>query len=140
MIIRGRVVAEIRSALEAAYPREGCGFLVGRVDGDVRVRGQIQAGNRRAEDRAGSTRYLIAPEEFQAVTRRVARDALEIVGVYHSHPDVPPDPSAYDRDHAWPWYQYLIVSVQNGIAGDMRAWQLTDDRRAFVEQTVQIVD
>lgn len=140
MIIRGAVLAEIRGALEAAYPREGCGFLVGLAEGDARVHGQIAAGNRREDDRAASTRYLIAPEEFLFATRRAARAGQEIVGVYHSHPDVPPEPSAYDREHAWPWYQYLIVSVVKGAAGAMCAWQLMDDRLAFVERAVRIVD
>lgn len=140
MIIRGRVLAEIRRVLEAAYPHEGCGFLVGRVDGDVEVHTQVAARNRREDDRAASTRYLIAPEEYSAVAGQVGGDGFEIVGVYHSHPDIPAEPSLHDRDHAWPWYEYLIVSVESGVAGDARAWQLMDDRRSFVERPVRIVD
>jgi proteasome lid subunit RPN8/RPN11 len=83
---------------------------------------------------------LIGPQEIRAVNGEVASLGLEIVGAYHSHPDVPPRPSTYDREHAWPWYQYLIVSVEGGRAGSMRAWQLTDDRQRFVERPVRIVD
>lgn len=140
MIIGGSVLAEIRRVLEAAYPDEGCGFLVGHVDGDIKVRAQVAARNRREDDSAAATRYLIPPEEYLAVTGQVAVDGLEIVGVYHSHPDVPAAPSLHDRDHAWPWYEYLIVSVESGVASDVRAWQLMDDRRAFVERPVHIVD
>lgn len=139
MIIPGEVLREIRSALERAYPHEGCGFLLGEVDGDVRVLRQVAAPNRRESDAAAARRYLIAPEQFLATTRAAADDGLEIVGIYHSHPDVPADPSAYDLEQAWPWFHYLIVSVVGGTAAGMRAWQLDGDERGFVERPVRIV-
>ena len=54
-----------------------------------------------------------------------------MLGIYHSHPDDPARPSEYDRDHAWPWYSYLILAVGRGAAGDLNAWQLRDDRTGF---------
>ncbi len=140
MIISRRVVGEIRRALEAAYPREGCGLLLGEMDDQVRVRRHIVAQNRRVEDRAAERRYLIDPQDFRDIAQAAHQEGLEIVGVYHSHPEVPPEPSAYDREHAWPWYHYLIVSVVRGTAQEMRVWQLTEDRAAFVERTVDILN
>lgn len=140
MIIAGEAWREIRSVLERAYPHEGCGFLVGHVDGDVRVLRQVSAHNRRESDAAAARRYLIDPGQFLATTRAVAREGLDVVGIYHSHPDVLPDPSAYDREHAWPWFHYLIVSVVGGTSAGVRAWQLADDRHGFVERPVRILD
>ena len=56
------------------------------------------------------------------------RDGLEIVGYYHSHPDHPAGPSAFDTEHAWPWYSYLIVRVDRGRG--RRGGQLGAGRRA----------
>ena len=53
------------------------------------------------------------------------------LGWYHSHPDHPARPSEFDREHAWPWYSYVIVSVANGEPQDMTSWQLEDDRSHF---------
>jgi proteasome lid subunit RPN8/RPN11 len=137
MIVSRQVLDGIRGALESAYPHEGCGFLLGERDGDVHVRDHLFAANDR-EAAAAATRYLITPEDFRAATREADARQLEIVGVYHSHPDVPPRPSAFDRDHAWPWYQYLIVSVVQGRVDDMRAWELKDDRSGFDEREVRV--
>jgi proteasome lid subunit RPN8/RPN11 len=59
-----------------------------------------------------------------------------VLGVYHSHPDHPPAPSAFDREHAWPWLSYVIVAVGQGRAGDVKSWVLTDDRAAFDEEPI----
>lgn len=138
MIIDRTVLDEIRRAVETQYPNEGCGLLVGEVGGGVRVAHQLAMTNRRIGDGANAKRYWIAPEDFRAASHAVAAAGLEIVGVYHSHPDAPACPSSYDREHAWPWYRYLIVSVADGTASDVRAWQLRDDRSGFIEHAVRI--
>ena len=56
---------------------------------------------------------------------------IELIGWYHSHPDTPARPSEFDREHAWPWYSYIIVSVQKGEARDTTSWRLHDDRAAY---------
>lgn len=139
MILPREVLDGIRGVLEAAYPLEGCGFLLGDRDGDVHVRDHLAAANGREADAAAATRYLITPEAFRVAMQEADARRLEIVGVYHSHPDVPPRPSTFDRDHAWPWYQYLIVSVVRGRAEEMRVWELKDDRGGFEERAIHVV-
>lgn len=138
MILPRRVADEIRHRLEAAYPEEGCGLLLGRADGERRVVEHVALDNRRTADGRAARRYLIAPEDVRAVTRAAEARGLDVVGVYHSHPDVPPEPSAYDREQAWPWLEYLIVAVAEGAAREMRAWRLRDDRSGFEERPVQL--
>jgi len=79
------------------------------------------------------TRYLIGPDEFRAAEARARAAGLDIIGFYHSHPDHPAIPSAFDREHAWPWYTYVIVSVHDGRPGVPRAWRLAEDRSRFLE-------
>ena len=124
---------------EADYPYEACGLIGGIVDGARQVAVQlVPLANARSD--AARTRYLIDPDAFRRAAARLDRDGLDIVGVYHSHPDHPSVPSAFDRDHAWPWLSYVIVGIARGRAEDARSWTLADDRRAFSEEALIIED
>ncbi len=137
-------LARIRAHGEAAYPEECCGILVGRTgkaaDGNgavlARVVRLVGAENER-EDESRHNRYLIPPEVILRTERAARADGLDVVGYYHSHPDHPSRPSDFDRDHAWPGYSYLIVSVRKGRARDERSWRLSDDRSRFDEEPIQ---
>ncbi|HEY3328155.1 MAG TPA: M67 family metallopeptidase [Novimethylophilus sp.] len=123
----------IASWVSAGYPLETCGLLIGRQNGaGVTVSETIAARNlnrERAQDR-----FELDPEAFIEADRQ-ARDAgLELVGVWHSHPDHPPRPSATDRSFAWEGWSYLILSVDSKGVEDMRSWRLADDD--FVEEAI----
>jgi proteasome lid subunit RPN8/RPN11 len=134
MRIARPVFEEIGGELARAYPDEGCGFLVGdRSGGTVVVRRSLPVENRRSADGRSRTRYLITPDDFRVAERDADAHGMLVVGTYHSHPDVEARPSAYDRDHAWPWYRYLIVSVVAGTVRGARVWELRDDRSGFDE-------
>jgi proteasome lid subunit RPN8/RPN11 len=120
----------IRKHGRETYPHECCGFLVGSLaEGRRIVSRLLPAENQRVDSPAN--RYLIPPEQFLKVERSANADGLEIVGFYHSHPDAPPRPSEFDRAHAWPGYAYLIVSMGPQEAGELLAWELSEDRVWF---------
>ncbi|HET7224497.1 MAG TPA: M67 family metallopeptidase [Candidatus Eisenbacteria bacterium] len=130
-------LAQIHAALERAYPDEGCGVLLGRGDGARQVAEVMAFENTREDSRAN--RYLIAPGQVLEAERRARAQALDVVAFFHSHPDHPARPSAFDLEHAWPWYDYVIVGVVRGRAEATTAWRLRDDRAAFDEVEVAIV-
>jgi proteasome lid subunit RPN8/RPN11 len=111
----------IRAHGRETYPHECCGFLLGAAGGGA-VTEIARASNARVD--SPSNRYLIPPEEFVRVQRDADRRGLEIVGFYHSHPDHPARPSAFDRDHAWPGYAYLIAEVFGGEARALNGFRL----------------
>ena len=131
LVLGAESLARIREHLQASYPEEACGGLLGRVAGEsvVVVEAVSLANVRKAERRR---RYLIGPKDVLGLERRAEELGLQVVGYYHSHPDAPPVPSEFDREHAWPWYAYLIASVENGHLTGSRAWRLTDDRARFL--------
>ncbi len=127
----------IHAHLCRAYPDEGCGVLLGRDgEGAREVVGIMAFENRREDSR--HNRYLIAPEQFLAAERAARGAGLEVIGFFHSHPDHPARPSAFDLQNAWPYYSYLIVSVERGVAGVARSWRLADDRSRFEEENVEL--
>jgi proteasome lid subunit RPN8/RPN11 len=83
-------------------------------------------------------RFFVTAEDANDADKAAQAQGLDLIGWYHSHPDHPARPSEYDREHAWPWYSYIIVSVQNGNPRDMTSWRLQDDRSAFVPEEVEI--
>ncbi|MCS6963242.1 M67 family metallopeptidase [Thermoflexus sp.] len=142
MILRLRQAhqAQIQAHVETGYPAEACGIFLGREAEGIKIVEQLRLVDNRWADPAEQThRFLIPPEEVLAAEREAAAAGLEILGFFHSHPDHPARPSNFDREHAWPWYAYLIVSVENGQATDWRVWELTEDRSAFVERRLEIV-
>ncbi|HWQ84858.1 MAG TPA: M67 family metallopeptidase, partial [Anaerolineales bacterium] len=90
------------------------------------------------ENTARHNRYLITPQDMLLGEREAMRQGLDIVGVFHSHPDHPDQPSEFDREWALPWYSYLITSVARGTAQGSRSWRLQDDRSQFVEEKLAI--
>ena len=61
---------------------------------------------------------------------------MELLGFYHSHPDHPAAPSAYDRDHAFPFFHYLVCAVASGVPGELTAWVLSEDRGEFEPEPI----
>ncbi len=120
----------IKQIAQDTYPHECCGIMVGLVKGDIKsVNELIPAVNEQTDSPAN--RYLITSDFVQKIEARLRNTDSSIVGFFHSHPDVPARPSAYDQEHAWPWYSYLIVSVMKGQAGEVLNWKLKNDRSAF---------
>jgi len=128
--------ADLRDRLERSYPEEGCGLLLGRFrDGDRVVREIWPAANVWGEPEgeavAAATspgskrnRFAIAPRVLFDAQKSARDRGLDIVGVYHSHPNSPAEPSAFDRAIAWETYAYLIVRIAAGRATDTRCWVL----------------
>ena len=128
----------IRVHGEEAYPAECCGALAGRVIAeDVKEVVRLEpAVNRRTDD---PHRYLIAPEDLRRLEMHLKSEGLEIVGYYHSHPDHPAVPSAFDADHAWPWYSYVIVRVDRGRGVDLASWVLDDDLPRMHPESLEVL-
>ena len=133
-------LATLHHHLEAAYPQEGCGLMLGTLEnGTLRIHQVIPTTNvwhhPEEADRSLRDRYEIDPREMLEAMKTARLDNLEIVGIYHSHPDHPASPSECDRTLAWSEYIYVICRVDSGSVSATTAWQL-DDQQQF--QSVQI--
>lgn len=136
--ISPEILAQIQRHGEGAYPEEGAGFLLGTQDGELRtVRHIISLDNAR-EDSARHNRYLITPRDMLWSENEAARLGLDVVGVFHSHPDHPNRPSEFDQEWALPWFSYLITSVHQGESTGSRSWRLSEDRQRFDEESISL--
>ena len=122
---------------ERDYPHECCGLLLGTfATGDRKTIAEIYPISNAREEQAKRNRFLIRPEELLRGEQYAAKAGLDVVGFYHSHPDHPAVPSAYDLEHAWPMYSYIVVAVSAGAAGDLRSWKMDPDRSRFTEENI----
>jgi len=138
--IPGVILSQIHAYGERAYPEEGAGLLLGKVnEGNKRVVSILSLPNAR-EDIARHNRYLFSPQEYLLGESEAERLGLELIGVFHSHPDHPNRPSEFDRQWAWPSFSYLITSVQTRRAVESRAWRLAEDRSQFEEEQILVRD
>jgi proteasome lid subunit RPN8/RPN11 len=146
--ISAELAEKIREHGVETYPYECCGALLGRdlglAENAVSEKKSLSVSrevlslfplvNRR--DDSPRNRFSVTAEDVKDAEKTARAQGLEVIGWYHSHPDHPARPSDYDRDHAWPWYSYIIVSVQSGVPQDMTSWRLEDDRSGFLEEKI----
>jgi proteasome lid subunit RPN8/RPN11 len=130
---------QIRAHGEQEFPYECCGLMLGTVDGDDRTVAELYTLTNVHED-GHERRFRIDPKEQMLAEKGARERGLKMLGVYHSHPDHPARPSEYDREWAWPWYSYIIVSVEKGKSALMTSWQLKEDGSAYDEEAIEIVD
>ena len=129
LLLNTQVDAAIRAHGAETYPNECCGALIGRdgvVTETLALPNTTEEGPRR--------RFMVRPQDYREAERRAGELGGELLGFYHSHPDHPARPSQYDLDHAWPFFSYVIVSVREGVSGDMTSWRLREDRSAFDQE------
>jgi len=137
--ITHNLLTQIHAYGESAYPEEGAGFLLGVVDGEVRRVTAILTLPNAREDEARHNRYLLTPQDVMRAEDEAESRGLELIGVFHSHPDCPNLPSEFDREWAMPWFSYIITRVDAGKAVGSRSWRLTHDRSKFEEETVHVL-
>ena len=155
LTLNGRQVEAIHRHAARDYPSECCGMLLGKADGDEKqVTEVVPLRNLRhdpgraqellpLEDPSRETernRFLIDPLEQLRAEKDARKRGLDVVGYYHSHPDHPARPSVYDRDHAWPWYSYVIIEIDGGAPKDLTSWVLAEDRSTFGAEPLSIGD
>ncbi|MGC9505362.1 Mov34/MPN/PAD-1 family protein [Baaleninema sp.] len=138
---------QIESHAERCYPRECCGLMLGYAVGEEKEIAAVweteNAWNEEtattfdetAEFNTQERRYTIAAEVMLEAQKTSRDRGWQILGIYHSHPNHAAIPSEVDRSWAWPQYSYVIVSVQQGQAIDLRSWQL-DEHHQFQAETV----
>lgn len=127
---------EIRRHGERTYPEECGGLLLGLMEGETRVIHEtLPLENIRKDSR--HNRVEISPLDYAKAEREAGKKGLGVWGYYHSHPNHPAVPSGFDLDHA-PFieWSYLIVSVRDGTAQEIRAWTMREDRSQFEEETI----
>ena len=135
LVINEEALEVMQTHAEEYYPNECCGFFFGTEGEERKITLARKVTNAKEGDQR--RRFQIDPKDYQEAERFALKKDLDLLGVYHSHPDHPAEPSEHDRKVAMPVFSYIILSVQNGEAVATRSWQLNSDRQ-FEEESVKI--
>jgi proteasome lid subunit RPN8/RPN11 len=148
--IQSSHLQQIYQQAEKTYPEECCGLLLGIIEQNIGLVKEIYPTANSwtpddqdlLNDKAEKTlscrnRFSIDPKQLLQVQKEARKRQLNIIGVYHSHPDYEAIPSTFDQAIAWSCYYYIIVSVCQGQGQDLLCWQL-DDHHQF--QPVEMVN
>jgi len=97
----------------ASYPDECCGAMLGSTDGETKtVREAIALRN--AFEGAQAARYELRPEDLLAADKAARERNMDLIGIYHSHPDCDAYFSKTDLQNSCPWYSFVVLSIKKG--------------------------
>jgi proteasome lid subunit RPN8/RPN11 len=120
---------EMVAHARAAYPDECCGAMLGSVNGGgKRVTVAVRLENVSAGPQAA--RYELRPEDLLHCDREARRQGLDLVGIYHSHPDCGAYFSETDLKNSCPWYSFVVLSIQKGEFDHANSWLPNPDQTA----------
>jgi proteasome lid subunit RPN8/RPN11 len=161
LTITSAAAEAIRKHGGEGFPFEICGLLIGTTNGETRdvreawplrnaweddpeerramfaeieARGSAATADQWEAEDTGR-RFVVSPRDQMIASKRARGMGMDVVGVYHTHPNHPAVPSAFDRSIAWEGWSYVILSVQDGEPADFRSWFVANDG-PFVEETV----
>ncbi|WP_246605411.1 M67 family metallopeptidase [Sphaerospermopsis torques-reginae] len=139
----------IKNHAEKSYPDECCGLILGDINSEFKTVVEVIPTENvwntekvnfpeTQEEYSSRKRYAIAPFFMLQIQKEARNRNLNIIGIFHSHPDYPAIPSEWDRIYAWAEYSYIIVSVTKGKAGELNSFCL-DDSHQFQQEIIEIV-
>jgi proteasome lid subunit RPN8/RPN11 len=98
---------------QSTFPDECCGVMVGKIDGnEKRVTTAIALEN--AYKGKQEDRYEIRPEDLLAADKNARAEGLDLIGIFHSHPDCDAYFSKTDLENSCPWYSFVVLSIKGG--------------------------
>lgn len=112
---------EMVNHAQAAFPNECCGAMLGTIDGQTKtvavalVLDNVSSGSQRAH-------YELRPEDLLRADREARERKLDLIGIYHSHPDCDAYFSETDLKNSCPWYSFVILSVYGGVFNHANSW------------------
>lgn len=98
---------------QKTFPNECCGAMLGRVDGDHKLVTLAMPIENSYVGAQGS-RYEIRPEDLMAADREARVRGMDVIGIFHSHPDCDAYFSETDLKNSCPWYSFVILSIKEG--------------------------
>ena len=139
--IPSSILREVYDHMEASYPHECCGLLIGTASGDERIVHAFRKCRNLNTERAHD-RYQMDPRCWFETDREFEKSPWDIIGIYHSHPDHPSRASQTDTDEALGagmlGYSFVIGSVQKGNVAGAQSWVLNEAEKRFHEEPLVV--
>lgn len=122
ILLSRKTLASVAEWLSLGYPNEACGLLIGTAEHGVKTVNQVRC-MANTEVRPNYS-YIMDPAELLKVRQEMNGGKENILGIFHSHPNIDCRPSGIDINHAFPGFSYIIVAVDGGEIRRMQSWLL----------------
>ena len=113
--------AEMVAHARETYPHECCGAMLGSTDGEQKTV-RVALSLRNAFEGAQAARYELRPEDLLAADKAARERGMDLIGIYHSHPDCDAYFSKTDLQNSCPWYSFVVLSIQKGEFHHANSW------------------
>ncbi|MEO6758286.1 MAG: M67 family metallopeptidase [Saprospiraceae bacterium] len=121
---------------QKTYPNECCGAMLGPIDGDEKtVRVALPLEN--AYDGAQRERYELRPEDLLFAEREARKNGMDLIGIFHSHPDCDAYFSKTDLENSCPWYSFVVLSIQKGQFHHANSWLPNMDQTEAAKEELE---
>jgi proteasome lid subunit RPN8/RPN11 len=98
---------------ESTYPNECCGAMLGRTEnGKKVVTRSVPLANSFSGEQG--QRYELRPEDLLEADKAARAQNLDLVGIFHSHPDCDAYFSETDLKNSCPWFSFVVLSIKKG--------------------------
>jgi proteasome lid subunit RPN8/RPN11 len=125
--------AAMISHARQTYPNECCGAMLGSIDSaDKTVRASLPLEN--AFDGVQAARYELRPQDLLAADRAAHERHMDLIGIYHSHPDCGAYFSKTDLQNSCPWYSFVVISIQNGEFHHANSWLPNSEQTEAIQE------
>jgi len=105
----------------ATYPHECCGAMLGSIE-DGRKTVHIALSLENASEGERERHYELRPADLLRADKEARDRNLDLVGIYHSHPDCDAYFSTTDLKNSCPWYSFVVLSIRNGAFDHANSW------------------
>jgi proteasome lid subunit RPN8/RPN11 len=127
--IEGTPWAAMVAHARETYPNECCGAMLGSIEGDRKtVVESMRLQN--AFEGVQAARYELRPEDLLAADQAARNRKMDLIGIYHSHPDCDAYFSTTDLQNSCPWYSFVVLSIQKGEFHHANSWLPNFDQSA----------
>jgi len=114
-----KIFQQMVAQAKALAPIEDCGILAGS-------NGKVEKFYKMTNTDNSSTHFMMDPREQFAAVKDIRSAGLEMLAIYHSHPETPARLSAVDIKLALtPNVVYVIVSLQSNNGSAVKGFHIT---------------
>lgn len=122
---------------EKTFPNECCGAMLGTIDGDVKsVTKAVAIEN--SYTGAQGARYELRPEDLLEADRQARAAGMDLIGIFHSHPDCDAYFSKTDLENSCPWYSFVVLSIKSGKFDHANSFLPNADQTAADKEELRV--
>lgn len=120
----------------AVYPNECCGAMLGTSSNGTKL---VTAAMRLENAHQGSqaARYELRAEDLLKADAEARKRKLDVIGIYHSHPDCDAYFSETDLKNSCPWYSFVVLSIKQGEFDHANSWLPDADQTAAAKEELE---